>query len=113
MPRNDANFGIGTLAPNTNFRRERRKSIVLAFGPAVLDSDVVGRRPNPFQAAHGGMPQRNTRMDRAIRLEEPDRRPLRVLDEQPRRPPRRDMNSQRFIIRNSTRRLGVYPAGRD
>jgi hypothetical protein len=29
-------------------------------------------------------------MDRAMRLEEPDRRPLSVLGEQPRRPPRRD-----------------------
>jgi hypothetical protein len=46
-------------------------------------------------------------------VEEPDRRLLRVLGERPRRPPRRDMNSRRLIIRNSTRLLGVYPAGRD
>jgi hypothetical protein len=52
-------------------------------------------------------------MDRAIRLDEPDRRPLRVLGEQPRRPPRRDMNSRRFIIRNSTRLLGGFPAPQD
>ena len=53
------------------------------------------------------------RMDPAMRLEEPDRRLLRVLGERPRRPPRRDMNSRRFIMRNSTRLIAVYPAGRD
>src|SRR5712671_4272230 len=37
-----------------------------------------GSRPNSFHAAHGGMPQRNTRMDPAMRPEEPDRRLLRV-----------------------------------
>ena len=41
LPHNDADFGIGTLVPNTSFRRERRTSIVLAFDAAVLDSDVV------------------------------------------------------------------------
>jgi hypothetical protein len=48
-----------------------------------------------------------------MRLEEPARRLLRVLGERPRTPPRRDMNSRRFIIRYCTRLLGVYPAGRD
>jgi hypothetical protein len=38
-------------------------------------------------------------MHPAMRLEEPDRRLLRGLDERPRRPPRRDMNSRRFIMR--------------
>jgi hypothetical protein len=50
-------------------------------------------------------------MDPAMRPEEPDRRLLRVRGERLRRPPRRDMNSRRFIM-NSTRFLGVYPAGR-
>jgi hypothetical protein len=52
-------------------------------------------------------------MDPAMRLEEPARRLLRVLGERPRRPPRREGNTRRFIVRNSTRLLGVYPAGRD
>jgi hypothetical protein len=112
VPRNDANFGIGTLAPNTNFRRERRKSIVLAFGPAVLDSDVAVLDLIHFTPLLAECRNEIREWTRRC-VEEPDRRLPRVLGERPRRPPRRDMNSRRFIIRNSTRRLGVYPAGRD
>ena len=41
-----------------------------------------------------------------MRPEEPDRRLPRVRGERPRRPPRRDMNSRRFIM-NSSRLIGV------
>ena len=100
------------MALNTSFRRERRTSIVLAFDAAVLDGDVV-----VLDLIHFTQPmaecRNEIRMDPAMRLEEPDRRLLRVLGERPRRPPRRDMNSRRFIMRNSTRLIAVYPAGRD
>jgi hypothetical protein len=96
------------VALNTSFRRERRTSIVLAFDAAVLDGDAV-----VLDLIHFTQPtaecRNEMRMDPAMRLEEPDRSLLRVLGERPRRPPRRDMNSRRFIMRNSTRLIAVYP----
>src|SRR5258708_3654179 len=52
-----ANFGIGTLnlVPNINFRRERRRSIVLAFGPAV-PMQLMAERRNEIREWPGDAP---------------------------------------------------------
>ena len=109
MPHNDANFGIGTLVPNTSFRRERRTSIVLAFDAAVLDGDAV-----VLDLIHFTQPmaecRNEIRMDPAMRLEEPDRRPAARARRAATQAAAPRYALAAFHHENSTRLIGVYPA---
>jgi hypothetical protein len=84
----------------------------LAFDAAVLDGDAV-----VLDLIHFTQPtaecRNERRMDPAMRLEEPDRSLLRGLGERPHRPPPPRYELAAFHHENSTRLIGVYPAGRD